>query len=77
MRISEALLAIPTFAMNVAILLGGAAYLGWLSPMVLLATLGFVLFRALIYWRLFVKAFHHPKLAREKEDTLFGAFFAR
>jgi len=59
MRISEALLAIPTFAMNVAILLGGAAYLGWLSPMVLLATLGFVLFGALIYRRLFVKAFHH------------------
>src|ERR1700722_975004 len=74
MRISEALLAIPTFAMNVAILLGGAAYLGWLSPMVLLATLGFVLFGALIYRRLFVKAFHHLKLAREKEKTLFGVF---
>jgi putative ATP-binding cassette transporter len=76
MRISEALLAIPTFAMNLAILLGGAAYLGWLSPMVLLATLGFVFFGALIYRRLFVKAFHHLKLAREKEDTLFGHFRA-
>ncbi len=76
MRISEALLAIPTFAMNVAILLGGAAYLGWLSPMVLLATLGFVLFGALIFRRLFVKAFHHLKFAREKEDTLFGHFRA-
>lgn len=76
MRISEALLTIPTFAMNVAILLGGAAYLGWLSPMVLLATLGFVLFGALIYQRLFVKAFRQLTFAREKEDTLFGHFRA-
>ena len=76
MRISEALLAIPTFAMNIAILLGGAVYLGWLSPMVLLATLGFVLFGALIYQRLFVKAFRHLKSARAQEDLLFGHFRA-
>jgi len=76
MRISDALLVIPTFAMNIAILLGGAVYLGWLSPVVLLATLGFVLFGALIYRGLFVKAFHHLQFAREKEDTLFGHFRA-
>ena len=33
--LTEAMLAVPTFAVNVAILLGGAVYLGWLSWAVL------------------------------------------
>jgi len=35
-NITQALLAIPLVCVNLAILLGGAAYLGWLSWQILL-----------------------------------------
>lgn len=76
MNISAALLAIPTFAMNSAILMGGAVYLGYLSWRVLLAAMVFIMFGALIYRMLFGRAFHSLRSAREEEDKLFGQFRA-
>jgi putative ATP-binding cassette transporter len=76
LTITYALLCIPAFIVNLAILLGGAVYLGWLSPKVLLGLLGFVVCGAIGH-RLFVfHAFRHLTDAREAEDRLFKHFRA-
>src|SRR6266404_1488517 len=76
LNISQALLIIPAFAVNLAILLGGAAYLGWLSWKVLLAMCGFILVGGLGYRLLIASGFSRLSLAREEEDKLFGHFRA-
>src|SRR5205823_1357493 len=73
---SQALLAIPQVSVNIAILLGGAAYLGWLSWRILLAVLGLILFGAIGYRLIVASAFHFLNLAREEEDKLFRSFRA-
>ena len=75
-NITQALLAIPQVSVNVAILLGGAAYLGWLSWRILLAVLGLILFGAIGYRLIVASAFHFLNLAREEEDKLFRSFRA-
>lgn len=73
-NITQALLAIPLIGVNVAILLGGAAYLGWLAPKALLLMCGFMLVGAVSY-RFFIQSgFRYLHLAREEEDKLFGHF---
>jgi putative ATP-binding cassette transporter len=76
MSITQALLAIPAFAMNLAILLGGAAYLGWLSSRILLAMFGFILAGAVAYRVLIRSGFKYLDAAREEEDRLFRHFRA-
>jgi putative ATP-binding cassette transporter len=76
MSITEAMRSIPTFIVNFAILLGGAVYLGWLSPRILvvifvLITLGAVVYRLLVH-----SGFTFLKSAREAEDKLFRHFRA-
>jgi putative pyoverdin transport system ATP-binding/permease protein len=74
--ITQALMAIPLVTVNAAILLGGAAYLGWLSWQVLSA-IGVLIVLGGIGYRLIVsKAFRHLNLAREEGDTLYGHFRA-
>jgi len=75
-NITQALLAIPQVSVNIAILLGGAAYLGWLSWRILLAVLGLILFGAIGYRLIVASAFHFLNLAREEEDKLFRSFRA-
>jgi putative ATP-binding cassette transporter len=75
-NITQALLAIPVVAVNLAILLGGAAYLGWLSWRVL-AGVFFIIVLGGVGYRLMVqRAFHWLALARSEEDRLFGYFRA-
>jgi putative ATP-binding cassette transporter len=76
LNITQALLGIPNFAVNLAILLGGAGYLGWLSWKVLLAMCAVMLVGALGYRLMIVRGFHYLKLAREEEDALFSHFHA-
>ncbi len=72
--ITDALLAIPMSAVNAAILLGGAVYLGWLSMKVLIAMSIFMVLGAVVY-RLFIRSgFKHLLSAREEQDRLFGNF---
>lgn len=72
--ITDAMLAIPMFCVNCAILLGGAVYLGWLSTKVLVAMFLFMLVGATVY-RLFISSgFRHLISAREEQDRLFGNF---
>jgi putative ATP-binding cassette transporter len=75
-NITQALLAIPVVSVNLAILLGGAAYLGWLSWKILLAACVVILFGAVGYRLIVASAFRFLSMAREEEDRLFGYFRA-
>ncbi|HHY86855.1 MAG TPA: cyclic peptide export ABC transporter [Verrucomicrobia bacterium] len=75
-NITQALLAIPFVAVNVAILIGGAAYLGWLSWQILAAVCVMVLLGGITYRLIIASAFHHLSLAREEGDRLYGHFRA-
>ncbi len=76
MFITQALMGIPSFAVNLAILLGGAAYLGWLSWRVLLVMSGLMLLGALGYRLLINGGFTFLSRAREEEDKMYGYFRA-
>jgi putative pyoverdin transport system ATP-binding/permease protein len=76
LSLTEAMLAIPTFAMNAAILVGGAVYLGWLSWGILLIMGVFILIGAIAYRVLIRSGFSHLFAARDQQDRLFGHFRA-
>jgi putative ATP-binding cassette transporter len=65
---------VPTFAMNIAVLAGGAVYLGYLSPTVLLAMGVFIVFGATAYRLLIRSGFKHLFQARDQQDRLFKHF---
>src|ERR1043165_1733915 len=73
-NIAQALLALPLVAVNLAILLGGAASLGWLSWKVLLIMALFIVAGGLGYRALINSGFASLMRAREEEDKLFGDF---
>ena len=75
-NITQALLAIPIVFVNLAMLLGGAAYLGWLSWKILLGACGLILIGAVVYRLIVASAFHCLNSAREEEDRLFTYFRA-
>jgi putative pyoverdin transport system ATP-binding/permease protein len=75
-NITQALLAIPIVFVNLAMLLGGAAYLGWLSWKILLGAFVLILMGAFVYRLMVRSAFHCLNQAREEEDRLFGYFRA-
>src|SRR6185295_11372226 len=75
-NITQALLAIPIVFVNLAMLLGGAAYLGWLSWKILLGAFVLILLGAVVYRWMVSSAFHFLNQAREEEDRLFGYFRA-
>ncbi len=73
-QVTQALLIIPTFAVNVAILVGGAVYLSWLSWKVAVSMSIFIMLGVVAYRLLIVSGFSHLSQAREGEDKLFGCF---
>lgn len=75
-EIMQAMLLIPAFAVNLAILLGGAVYLGCLSLPVLVAMFGFMIVGAVTYRMLIRSGFGHLGSAREGQDRLFRHFRA-
>lgn len=75
-NITQALLAIPFVAVNGAILLGGAVYLGWLSWQVLASTGVLILLGGIGYRLIVASAFRHLHFAREEGDVLYGHFRA-
>lgn len=66
-----ALLTLPTTCLNLTIFAGGLAYLGWLSPMVLLIALGFIALCLVIYRFPASKAAKSLRLSREATDGLY------
>jgi putative ATP-binding cassette transporter len=75
-NITQALLAFPIITVNVAILLGGAAYLGWLSWQILLGVGILIVAGGGSYRMLMRSAFQSLNQAREEEDRLYGHFRA-
>ncbi|HLH54955.1 MAG TPA: cyclic peptide export ABC transporter, partial [Verrucomicrobiae bacterium] len=75
-NITQALLAIPVVSVNIAILLGGAAYLGWLSWRMLAAVCVLIVLGGFGYRLMIARAFHWLNFARSEEDRLFGYFRA-
>jgi putative ATP-binding cassette transporter len=75
-HITQALLGIPLIAVNGALLLGGAVYLGWLAWPVLLGLMALIVAGALGYRLIMGGAYRALLSAREEEDKLFGCFRA-
>jgi putative pyoverdin transport system ATP-binding/permease protein len=75
-NLTQALLALPIVSVNVAILLGGAAYLGWLSWQLLVAIMVVIAAGAGGYLLVVSSALRFCRCAREEEDKLFGHFRA-
>ncbi len=73
-NITQALLAIPLIGVNIAILVGGAAYLAWLSWQILLLLTLFIVAGALGYRLLINRGFLFLHMARDVEDKLFTSF---
>jgi putative ATP-binding cassette transporter len=74
LSLTEAMLAIPAFAVNVAILFGGAIYLGYLSWVVLIVMGAFIVVGAVAYRLLIRSGFSHLFQARDEQDRLFKHF---
>src|SRR5688572_19934944 len=74
LNITQALLGIPVVAVNLAILLGGGVYLGWLSWKMLIVLGAFCILGAAVYRLVINNGFHFLNLAREVEDRLFNHF---
>jgi putative pyoverdin transport system ATP-binding/permease protein len=76
LEITQATLSIPIFAVNFAVLLGGAIYLAWLSLPVLVALGVFAIVGAVTYRLMIRSGFGHLTAAREGQDRLFHHFRA-
>lgn len=76
LEITQATLSIPIFAVNFAVLLGGAVYLAWLSLPVLLGLAAFAVVGAISYRLMIRSGFGHLTAAREGQDRLFSHFRA-
>jgi putative pyoverdin transport system ATP-binding/permease protein len=74
LEISQATLSIPIFAVNFAVLLGGAVYLAWLSLPVFLGMFATGVIGAVTYRLLIRNGFSHLSAAREDQDRLFRHF---
>ncbi len=74
--LSNAMMAVPTSAVNLAMLVGGGIYLGLLSWKALVIMTVFVATGAVVYRLLFEKAHRCLRAAREAEDALYGHFRA-
>jgi putative ATP-binding cassette transporter len=69
-----ALLTVPTSCLNLTIFAGGLVYLGWLSRMVLVAALGFIVFCLAIYRFPASRSANSMRLARKRPMTSITTF---
>jgi len=76
LEITQATLSIPIFAVNFAVLLGGAVYLAWLSVPVFVAMFAFGVIGGVSYRLMIRSGFGHLTAAREGQDRLFRHFRA-
>ncbi|MDB6020630.1 MAG: cyclic peptide transporter, partial [Pedosphaera sp.] len=73
-NITQALLAIPLTTVNIALVIGGAVYLGMLSWKLLVAMGVLMVLGAFSYRLLMRSAFRYLQLAREEESRLYRHF---
>jgi putative ATP-binding cassette transporter len=75
-NITNALLSIPVICINVAVVIAGLIYLGWLSWWVLLLVLIFMAIGIATYQLAVIKAIRFFNVAREHTEALFSHFRA-
>ncbi|MEK7866019.1 MAG: cyclic peptide export ABC transporter [Planctomycetota bacterium] len=68
--VGRALNGVPVLVVNFAVLAGGAVYLGFLSPILLVNVLAFLLVGIASYWYFARQAHPHMRRTREAEDEL-------
>ncbi|HWF18072.1 MAG TPA: cyclic peptide export ABC transporter [Verrucomicrobiae bacterium] len=73
-NIAQALLAIPLTSVNIALVFGGAVYLGWLSWKLLATMMIFMVLGGISYRLLIGSAYKYLHLAREEESRLYRHF---
>lgn len=71
-----ALAAIPSLFVNVAILIGCLVYMAWISWIMLLAVIGFMIVGVISYQLPVSRAWQYFKLAREEADAMFRQYRA-
>jgi putative ATP-binding cassette transporter len=76
LTVAEALLLLPNFAVNLAMLGGGAVYLCWLSWKVALGFFALIVLGAVSYRMLVVGGFGHLRLARDEAGRIYSHFRA-
>lgn len=72
--ISNTVFILPFLCVDLALVVGGFAYLGWLSVTVFLGTMAFIAVAIALIQVLLTKARHGLKLARDEQDHLFRHF---
>lgn len=72
--ITNALVALPVLFINVAVVIAGLVYLGWLSIGLLLMLLSVVTLGIVTYQLPVLRAVQQLRLAREQNDSLFNHF---
>lgn len=72
--ITVALVAIPHLCMNLAVVVGSLAYLGYLSMIVFLWVVGFIVLEVVSFSLFHRKGLHYLKLARREQDVLYKHF---
>lgn len=72
----DAAQVLPHLAVNAGVLIGAFIYLGWLSPVILLISIAFVVVGIMIFQGLVGNAMRHFESAREINDSLFEHFRA-
>ena len=65
---------IPSFFINLAVVMGSLVYMGWLSPPMLGVVLGFMIFGMVAYSLPLREGIRRQRLSREIEDDLFEHF---
>jgi putative ATP-binding cassette transporter len=76
LSIANSLSIVPILCINVAIVVGCLAFIGWLSPTVLLFIFGFLVIGVTSYQLSVGRAMRYMRLAREQEDALLKQFRA-
>lgn len=72
--ITNALISIPILCINIAVVVAGLIYLGWLSLPMLLVVCMFVTLGIITYQVPIIRAVRRLRLAREESDALFNHF---
>jgi putative pyoverdin transport system ATP-binding/permease protein len=72
--ISNTVFVLPFLCVDIALILGGFAYLGWLSGIMFLGTMVFIAVAIALIQFLLTKARRVLKLARDEQDHLFRHF---
>lgn len=74
--ITNALFLLPLLFINIALVVGGLIYMGWMSGILLLMVVGFIVAGVVMYRLPMMRALHHMTISREQAAALLDHFRA-